>query len=225
MLSASSVASKHPRQAFFAQFSSRLMGELSSMASSDGILPLVLLTGGLRTPAHLYTALSAKHAHLLGIGRGSVLCPGLPTVLKNRRKDESEAELYSDLTPFKPEPDLGLSFTERKPWRWIWKYIPKVKLIGAGIGMAWYVVMIRRLAKERIRRLGGANNPIEGKEKSGANSYLSPNCNIGGLGAIIEMWMWADAPEIQKAHTVFWAILAVLILCLGLVTRHIISYG
>ena len=74
MIGPSSVPSKHPRQAFFAQFSSKLMEELSSMTSSDGSLPLVLLTGGLRTPAHLNTALSAKHTHLLGIGRSSVLC-------------------------------------------------------------------------------------------------------------------------------------------------------
>lgn len=181
------------------------------MISPDGNLPLVLLTGGLRTPAHLYTALSAKHTHLLGIGRSSVLCPDLPTVLKNRRKDQTEAEFYSDLTPFKPEPDLGLSFTTQQPWRWIWEHIPKVKLVGAGTEMAWYVVRMRRLAKRRLGISG------EGQEMNEANC-------IGGLRAMFEMWVWTDAPEIQAAHTILWGILAFVILCIGLVIGCIFVY-
>ncbi|KAJ3863092.1 hypothetical protein EV359DRAFT_43788 [Lentinula novae-zelandiae] len=184
MLNSSSVTSaKNPRQAFFAHFSSKLMKELSSVTSSDQCAPLILLTGGLRSPAHLYTALRSDHAHLLGLGRASVLCPNLPSVLKRRRA--AEADLSSDVTPFKPEPDLRFWPSGREPWRCIRRHFPKVKLIGAGVGMAWYVVMIRRLAKERIRR---------------------PDYNIGGLGAITKMWVWIDAPELQQTNSISLAI-------------------
>ncbi|KAF8830510.1 hypothetical protein HHX47_DHR2001175 [Lentinula edodes] len=203
MLSSSSATSaKNPRQAFFAHFSSKLMKELSSVTSSDQCAPLILLTGGLRSPAHLYTALRNDHAHLLGIGRASVLCPNLPTVLKRRRA--AEADLSSDVTPFKPEPDLRFWPLARKPWRCIRRHFPKVKLIGAGVGMAWYVVMIRRLAKEHIRRVDDQN----GKEFE--EECFEPDYSIGGLGAITKMWVWIDAPELQQTKAIY-------VLILGLV--------
>ncbi|KAJ4490267.1 hypothetical protein J3R30DRAFT_3278305 [Lentinula aciculospora] len=211
MVSPSSIVSrKNSRQAFFAQFSSKLMKELSPMSSSNERPPLILLTGGLCTPAHLYTALTADYAHLLGIGRASVLCPNLPTVLQSRQTAEND--LSSDLTPFKPEPDLSLSFTERRPWRWIWMYVPKVTLIGAGVGMAWYAVMIRRLAEERIRRVDDRkDSKIEVREP------FEPDYSIGGLGAVLRMWVWIGAPELRQTH--FTSHVAVyttlMILCLG----------
>ncbi|KAJ3892645.1 hypothetical protein GG344DRAFT_44984 [Lentinula edodes] len=200
MLSSSSVTSaKNPRQAFFAHFSSKLMKELSFVTSSDQCAPLILLTGGLRSPAHLYNALRSDHAHLLGIGRASVPCPNLPTVLKRRRA--AEADLWSDVTPFKPEPDLRFWPSGREPWRCIQRHFPKVKLIGAGVGMAWYVVMIRRLAKERIRRVDGQN----GKQFEEQECF-EPDYSIGGLGAITKMWVWIDAPELQQTNSISLAI-------------------
>ncbi|KAJ3858013.1 hypothetical protein EV368DRAFT_28993 [Lentinula lateritia] len=208
MLNPSSVTSaKNPRQAFFAHFSSKLMKELSPVTSSDQCAPLILLTGGLRSPDHLYTALRNDHAHLLGIGRASVLCPNLPTVLKRRRA--AEAGFSSDVTPFKPEPDLRFWPSGREPWRCIHRHFPKVKLIGAGVGMAWYVVMIRRLAKERIRRVDGQNG-----KKIEEQECFEPDYSIGGLGAITKMWVWIDAPELQQAKYIF---LAIYVLILGLV--------
>ncbi|KAJ4474210.1 hypothetical protein C8R41DRAFT_897495 [Lentinula lateritia] len=200
MLNSSSITSaKNPRQAFFAHFSSKLMKELSSVTSSDQCAPLILLTGGLRSPAHLYTALRSGHAHLLGIGRASVLCPNLPTVLKRRRA--AEADLSSDVTPFKPEPDLRFWPSGREPWRCIRKHFPKVKLIGAGVGMAWYVVMIRRLAKERIRRVDDQNG-----KKFEQQECFEPDYNTRGLGAITKMWVWIDAPELQQTNSISLAI-------------------
>ncbi|KAJ3742702.1 hypothetical protein DFH05DRAFT_1501862 [Lentinula detonsa] len=210
MLSPSSVTStKNARQAFFAQFSAKLMKALSSEFSSNDRPPLVLLTGGLRTPAHLYTALTAHHAHLLGVGRSSVLCPNLPTVLKHRQT--VEGDLSSDLTPFRPEPDLCLLFSRRRPCEWIWRHVPKVRLIGAGVGMAWYAVMMRRLAGERKRWDNDGNSrKIEGH----AQYFLEPDYSVGGLGAIIRMWMWVNAPELQQKQMTF--LILLIIFCLVL---------
>jgi hypothetical protein len=111
-----------PRQALFARFSRQALMVLEQLPSTT---PLILLTGGLRSSAHLHTALHSRHADLLGIGRGSIVCPNLPDVLKERKTH--------DETPFAREPELG---------RWL----PKSPLIGAGASMAWYVVAMRAFA-------------------------------------------------------------------------------
>ncbi|KIK63399.1 hypothetical protein GYMLUDRAFT_72089 [Collybiopsis luxurians FD-317 M1] len=109
---------------------------------------LILLTGSLRTPAHLYAALSTNHALLFSLERSSVLALNLPCVLKDRIRRQKESKLEShelnytdvlvDLTPFSPEPDLSVSFTKRWPWNWLWGYVLK------------YALMMQRLARERI---------------------------------------------------------------------------
>lgn len=171
--------SKSPRQAFFANFSRRAVEALKdiNVKFPGSLSPLILLTGGLRTPSHLYTALASRHADLLGIGRGSITCPNMPDILM---RDEA-AGLTNDYTshayvPFSLEPQTVLKFwgSESLIGRWIRTAISRVQLVGAGAGMAWYVVMIHRLASHTS------------ENKSGV---VHMDYDMGALGAIFRMWV------------------------------------
>jgi len=162
--------SKSPRQAFFAHFSHNAMRALT--ASSEAVLksspPLILLTGGLRTLSHLETAITLRHTDLLGIGRVSVTCPDLPDVL--RRMENGKGKKGGNAHAlFAPEPNLTLG----SDWigRLVWSFVPSIQLVGAGAGVAWYAVMIRRLA-----------------EKGGEGS-VQMDYNMGAVGAIFRMWI------------------------------------
>jgi hypothetical protein len=178
MMSAEPSSSKSPRQAFFARFSHRALQALETLRHPDsahsGYLPLILLTGGLRTPGLLRAALASKHADLLGVGRGAVLCPDLPSVLLQSYRNPT----WDDI-PFHPEPDFGppriLSYGV---FRFIWDLIPKVKLIGAGVGMAWYVVAMRRIANTTV---------------AGRDQRIRPEYGLGGLGSVFWMWFWSPS--------------------------------
>lgn len=154
-----------PRQALFADFSKRAMEVIESLAQPK---PLILLTGGLRTPYHLYSALASQHTHLLGLGRGSVLCPDLPEILGDR--DEN------DRTPFALEPSLEVG----PHWLYacVWTWLPKVKLVGAGMGMAWYIIRIRHIAIVS----GTADKDID----------------MSGIEAVLRMWLWIGYGGIGK---------------------------
>ncbi|KAF7986295.1 hypothetical protein HWV62_35240 [Athelia sp. TMB] len=109
--------SKSPRQAFFAGFSSRALQVLDSFP--DGSAPRILLTGGLRTPSHLQTALTSHHADLLGVGRGSVTTPDLPDILRRWEQDNGDT-IDKTYTPFGPEtPDLFDAYPAPE-WHGMW---------------------------------------------------------------------------------------------------------
>ncbi|RDB27844.1 NADPH dehydrogenase [Hypsizygus marmoreus] len=152
-----------PRQALFSRFSHAAVQTLASLPSSPSTPtsppPLILLTGGLRTPALLSTALASRHAHLLGIGRQSVLCPTLPSVLPSLLAS-------SPSKAFRREPDLDMS-------AWVWGWVPRIPLVGAGVNMAWYVVMMRRLAM-------------------GDGVDSEPDYGVGPVGAVLLMWIWVE---------------------------------
>lgn len=159
-----------PRQAFFHHFSHQALKALDSLPETSKPAPLILLTGGLLTPALLHKALSSRHAHLLGIGRGSVLRPDLPELLKTKGNDQS---LWDDAL-FQQEPDLrNPHFLGYWPFSWFWRLVPNIALVGAGVNMAWYVVAIRGMAL-----------------RIGSNGISKPNYSIGGLGAVVMMWAW-----------------------------------
>ncbi|THU99151.1 FMN-linked oxidoreductase [Dendrothele bispora CBS 962.96] len=207
--------SKSSRQAFFAQFSSRVKVALKEIeweqsstlddhTQSRKPLPLIIVTGGLRSPAHVYTALSSDHTDLLGIGRPSLLCPGLPTVL--RRLEASSESLFDNLTPFKshPEPDLSFSFTQHWPWSRVWRFVPKIKLVGAGVGMAWYLIAAR--AWSTFDQSDEGDRLEEEEDQVVKNLY-----EISGIEAVIRMWIWV--PEFQIS--VLWRSLALIVLLLS----------
>lgn len=73
-----------------------------------------------------------------------------------------------DTEPFAREPDDDL-----KPPFWF----PKVRLIGASVGISWYTVQMRRIAESQIKR----------KPSDPSLAY-----NIGAVEAIFRMWIWLD---------------------------------
>ncbi|KAF7318713.1 FMN-linked oxidoreductase [Mycena chlorophos] len=144
---------KSSRQALFADFSTHARESLASLPPEKR--PLVLLTGGLSNPAQLRNALSAGHADLVGLGRTAVLCPDAPSRVRNNR-------------PFPAQPTLDFHpLRARLP-------LPRIKLIGAGTTMAWYTVMLRRLAQGREVDFG-----------------------MGPVGGLVWMWFWMgpDLPQ------------------------------
>ncbi|KAK2461269.1 hypothetical protein APHAL10511_006796 [Amanita phalloides] len=161
---------KSRRQAFFSQFSHHIVEVLDSLVPR----PLVVLTGGLRTPSLLCNVLSARHADLLGIGRGSLLRPDLPLYLQELM-DTSKA--IDDPTiweaTFEREPELGTKGISG----WIWDKFPRVPLIGAGVQMTWYGVM--------MRRLGEANALLP------AARVLTPDYKLGAFMSVMKMWFWS----------------------------------
>ncbi|GLB42192.1 putative NADH:flavin oxidoreductase / NADH oxidase family protein [Lyophyllum shimeji] len=176
-----------PRQALFARFSKAAMETLESVKSvtPSAPLPLILLTGGLRTPELLHTVLASRHAHLLGIGRSSVLCPDLPHILKQR---ELAGTLRSEpgwSSPFRREPDLSA-------WATIRKYLPFIPLLGAGVNVAWHNVAMRRLAN--------TPSPIKGME-----GVLNPEHALGPIGVLFWMWVWVDVTPARAASPAYLA--------------------
>ncbi|KDR83598.1 hypothetical protein GALMADRAFT_235865 [Galerina marginata CBS 339.88] len=189
-------SSESPRQAFFAHFSHQALQSLDSLRGvSQRPLPLILLTGGLRTPGLLRSALGLRHADLLGVGRGAVLCPDLPVLLRGRIDDPRRW----DNVHFHCEPALQQPWIlEYPPFNWMWSITPKIKLIGAGVTMAWYVVALR----------GIANTPF-------TSDSIKPNTGLGGLLSVFWMWFWTPLignriPMPCQKYYLGWHILLVL---------------
>ncbi|KAG2361859.1 hypothetical protein BDR07DRAFT_1358465 [Suillus spraguei] len=160
---------KIDRQAFFAQFSRTVMKDLHRSPLPFPSVPLILLTGGLRSHSHLQAALMSKHADLLGIGRGAVLCPDLPKILRLQLQTSGSSSTWTD-RPFAHEPEAVFRAS---------KWVPSVKLIGAGVGTAWYTTRMRDIAVSQIK------NPRA--------EPPSANYNRGGLIAVFKMWAWFDS--------------------------------
>jgi hypothetical protein len=158
-----------PRQAFFAKYSAQAVRVLEGMENA----PLVLLMGGLRTSAVMCGALARRHAHLLGLGRASVVCPDLPMLLAQEtaaRQDGSSLRATC-------EPELVLAW----PLAVILSWIPLPKLVGAGAGIAWYTVQMRRVA---------AGTPID-YALGGAGAIFG--CD-SGMSSISKAWSARSSP-------------------------------
>ncbi|KIJ55026.1 hypothetical protein M422DRAFT_24885 [Sphaerobolus stellatus SS14] len=113
------------REAFFASFSRQVLKDLSS--PNDKPRPLILLTGGLRTPSQLSHAIKERHADILGLGRPSVLCPDLPRQLSPALFRGHKGIEYPDALLAKPA------------------WTPS--LYGASLNTSWYTMAQRRLAQ------------------------------------------------------------------------------
>ena len=215
---------KSPRQAFFSRFSQQALKTLSSIdpPTPDYNRPLILLTGGLRTPALLRSALTLKHADLLGLGRASVLAPDLPDRLRKLQRDPHADED----APFESYPDLrNPAILSYPPFSWMWAAVPKVRLIGAGVGMAWYLVSMRRFADPSP---GRRDMRVAGKPDE--NEQMRPDYTVAGLRSVFWMWLWMPSrtshilggtvPRTNDWYRTFWlgfVLLGVLIaLLLGL---------
>jgi len=163
------------RQAFFARFARDARDAIHAQAPSSRP-PLVLLTGGMRSPDVFEDALSQGHADLIGIGRASVLAPRLPLLLgklcssravenlNGQSNDEATKEL-SFQQPTLSYPDTLLTRGTVSILRGL-GILPLPTLIGAGAAMAWYVVTMSRISRgSRI------------------------NYQMGGIRVILTMWL------------------------------------
>ncbi|KAJ7785279.1 hypothetical protein DFH07DRAFT_787334 [Mycena maculata] len=165
------------RQTIFAEFSTHALRVVESIPRA----PLILLTGGLTAPAQLYSALSFRHTHLLGLGRSAVLCPDLPQLLKERPSNGL----------FAPQPDLSIGTSALGDF--VFARLPRIRLLGAGVAMAWYIVALRRLT-------------------SGTAS-VRPDYAVSGFGGLFWMWAWFG-PEVS-AFSRFRTMLALTICVVG----------
>jgi hypothetical protein len=180
------------RQAFFARFARKARSAIHGLTSSSSRRPLVLLTGGMQSPAIFQNALTQGHADLVGIGRGSVLVPDLPLVLKefyarqqmgNPDEDGDEQNMGRDFLFKLPT----LSYTETPLIRAVASVLrslgilPLPSLIGAGTTMAWYIVAMRSISRGQ-----------------------KVNYQMGGLRAVMQLWF----PELQIFAILFSSCLA-----------------
>ncbi|KAF8637868.1 hypothetical protein AX17_002494 [Amanita inopinata Kibby_2008] len=175
---------KSRRQAFFAHFSQHIVKSLDS-SPSDSARPLITLTGGLRTPSLLCDVVSSGHADLLGIGRGSILRPDLPLYLRQvleTSKSIDDAEVWD--SPFEREPDLEYpAFLRRRSLSWLWRRLPRIPLIGAGVQMAWYGVQMRRLGASQAEA-------------------LKLDYNLGSFRAVTKLWFWVSKEPVASHGSV-----------------------
>lgn len=164
------------RQAFFTEFAYEVKYRLASSQISRP--PLILLTGGLRTLPLMSSVLTHDHADLLGIGRLSVLCPDLPRTLEAATAGDMKVDEFP-MVPL-PQPDIASPSSHRGSLHLLdtllvrlWALLPVrlPKLVGAGSVMAWYMVMMRRIAERKDLDYG-----------------------VGGVEAVLRMWLWF-APE------------------------------
>lgn len=117
--------------------------------------PLVLLTGGLNTLPRMTSVLAHDHAHLLGIGRLSVLHPSLPKEIASAITTHTPAFMSDPPAPTelgrRPRSFFSLRSLERLIeyiLMLLWTIIPArlPRIVGASSSVNWYNMMLRRLA-------------------------------------------------------------------------------
>ncbi|KAG2136660.1 hypothetical protein DEU56DRAFT_805209 [Suillus clintonianus] len=177
--SACGGSQKLDRQAFFAQFSQIVMKDLHRSPVPFSSVPLILLTGGLRSQSYLQAALVSKHADLLGIGRGAVVCPDLPKILRLQLQNSKYSSDWDD-RPFAREPETALRAS---------KLVPRVKLIGLGFGSAWYIIRMRDIAVSQIKNSRAEPPPAD--------------YNKGILITLFKMWAWFDFRKKRKIVSIW----------------------
>lgn len=170
-----SAKAASPRQAFFAQFAQKARECLKTKFPAGVNVPLILLTGGLHSPAHLQSALDAGHADLLGIGRGSILRPDIPAILQERVLNATlnSTSIALDDEPFAHKPDGDIQLPS---------WVPQIPLVGAGAGLAWYNVRMRRIAASQL----------EDRVNGNASPTPQPTSGMSGIEAMVRMWVWVE---------------------------------
>ncbi|EAU88203.1 oxidoreductase [Coprinopsis cinerea okayama7 len=207
------INARSQRQAVFSKVSQHIVEALEKLprTPSSPPLPLIMLTGGLKSPALIHTALSAGHAQLVGIGRQGILCPSLPEKLKSLDSDPTK---WPD-TPFAPEPEFTRPPLFTKPgFRWLFDSFPKISLIGAGVNVSWYEVSMRYLAEKVL-------DP----------DYKAPypDYSLTGAGAILTMYLWTAKRATTHATTASQVRVSqsslISVIVLGLISILVAVYG
>ncbi|KAL7277421.1 hypothetical protein ACG7TL_009283 [Trametes sanguinea] len=157
-----SASFKSARQVLFESFAKRSIKVLADCTPPNRAPPLVCLTGGLNTLPKMASVLAHSHAHILGIGRASVIYPHLPAKLYKSLQKRS-AGISDDFLMAEPpkltEDGLGAPPKSYLSWRgvqrlliialqMIWAVIPLEfpRLFGVGQNVSWHSMMLRRIA-------------------------------------------------------------------------------
>lgn len=149
---------KSPRQVIFESFAEQSVRMLASCTptSTKRQPPLVMLTGGLNTLPRMASVLAHDHAHLLGIGRLSVVNPYLPKEISSGLAMHTPTFMADPPIPTElgqpPRSYLSLRGMERLfcyilslVWRVIPAQVPRI--VGASANVNWYNIMLRRLSR------------------------------------------------------------------------------
>ena len=160
-----------PRQILFEELSEMAVRAVESVKSSRQ-LPLIMLTGGLRTRFQFAKVLAQNHAQLLGVARLAILHPSVPRQLleasEHPENDEIQAEIRNWENKKAPAP---------QPATW-WP-----RIVGGGLGMAWYDVAIRRLV--RGEEPPGRMNPLSILLEMYLGVLWAPRVYIVFVGALL----------------------------------------
>ncbi|KAI9508534.1 FMN-linked oxidoreductase [Russula earlei] len=199
------------RQAFYSRFARKARFAIHALTSSSP-LPLVLLTGGMRSSATIQNALTQGHADLVGVGRGSVLAPNLPLLLKEyyqrsrQRKDNHDGDDEDFIDRGFPFQQPRLSYMKTSLIGVATSILrslgilPLPSLIGAGATTAWYIVAMRSISRDQ-----------------------KIDHRTGTIRAVLLMWL----PELRaSAMLLSCCVACVLCICLSVVSflRTIESY-
>jgi len=227
-----------PKQVLFEQFSKQAMNALLESTRLAGQpRPLVLLTGGLRSPAHFSTALSSSHADLLGVGRGAILRPDFPDLLANRiGLAQGKSTPDTDAVAVEPCLIAGWDGDGRRVWlllgwlSWCWEGVggcvwrrvcPSMPLVGAGVDVAWYTVAMRRWAV--VTPVGGPTGVVVERGKVHEGGWAPElDCEMSGIGAVVRMWVfavWTEDEIVRWTRGGIVVTVLVLLLVLKLVVR------
>ena len=173
------------RQAVFARFARKARSAIHALTSPSRH-PLVILTGGMQSPAIFQDALAQGHADLVGVGRGSVLAPDLPLLLREfytrRQSGTPDGDGDENTGRFSLFKQPTLSYAETPLVRVAASVLrslgilPLPSLIGAGTAMAWYVVAMGSISR------GG-----------------KVNYQMGGIRAAVQIWL----PGLQTLAIIF----------------------
>lgn len=181
------------RQAFFARFSQQALRALNAIGFQSPSRPVIMLTGGLRTPNLLRSALQSGQTDMVGIGRASVVCPRIPQIMVEFEQGRGQ---HNGDTTFGIEPEhLVPTYLKKWPLAPIWTSLSKVRLVGASFNMAWYTITMRRSA---IAELHG---------RTGDACTVAPALNnhdhvVDGLWALIQMYLWIANPKKGPKSTI-----------------------
>ncbi|KAH9848318.1 FMN-linked oxidoreductase [Lenzites betulinus] len=156
---------KSPRQVIFESFAERSIEILASTVTASGRPPpLICLTGGLNTLPKMSSVLRHKHAHLLGVARQAIVHPRLPVELHDALAARAAGDSANDFFMSEP-PSRETALGDRPPallsargierlvfyvFSLVWKvlHVRMPRLVGAGAGVSWYSIVLRRIAAD-----------------------------------------------------------------------------
>jgi len=91
--------------------------------------------------------------------------------------------------PFGAQPDFSTSekYLKRWPVVILWNTLSKIKLIGAGLDLAWYMIILRQLAIAELRGLQGHSDIFRLTEE--------PYYAADALWTLFQMYFWLPNSE------------------------------